>query len=106
VKITGHRVHLGEIESTVSAALSGVWVAAMPWPLGKHGHAERISLFILAGSASSDDVMRACKEALPPYLVPNQIITLDTIPQSAQGKLDRKVLEKYLAERNQPSATA
>jgi amino acid adenylation domain-containing protein len=106
VKITGHRVHLGEIESTVSAALNGVWVAAMPWPLGKHGHAERISLFILAGSASSDDVMRACKESLLPYLVPNQIIAIATIPQTAQGKLDRKVLEKHLTERNQPSPTA
>jgi amino acid adenylation domain-containing protein len=96
LKISGHRVHLGEVESLVSAALNGIWVAAMPAHIGHHGHPERIWLFILSGSAAGDEVLRACRTSLPPYLVPERVVPIDAIPHNAQGKLDRKALEQHM----------
>jgi amino acid adenylation domain-containing protein len=96
LKISGHRVHLGEVESLVSAALNGIWVAAMPAHIGQHGHAERIWLFFLSGSTSVDELLKACRTSLPAYLIPERVVPIDAIPQNAQGKLDRKALEQLL----------
>jgi amino acid adenylation domain-containing protein len=91
IKVLGHRVELGEIESVLREE-SGVDAAiAAGWPMTAAG-AGGIVAFL--GDTSVDVV--ALKDALtarlPDYMVPRRIELLDELPLNANGKFDRRAL--------------
>ncbi|MCX7124078.1 MAG: non-ribosomal peptide synthetase, partial [Gammaproteobacteria bacterium] len=101
VKIGGHRVELGEIEAQlmkhplVKQAVVGVVSSA---PLS------RIIAYLVKSDslADHDDLSLKLKvntsDLLPNYMIPQMFVFLDSIPLSANGKLDRKQLPSLAEE--------
>jgi enterobactin synthetase component F len=92
VKIRGFRIELGEIEAALAAAAgtSAVVVIAREDRPG-----DRQLVAYIAGRVPDFDITAiraALARQLPEYMVPSAFVVLDTLPVSANGKLDRKAL--------------
>jgi amino acid adenylation domain-containing protein len=92
VKIRGFRVELGEIESVISRNTRVRGVAVVPVPAGAD---RQLFAFYVADPDGPDEVTvrEACQRELPPYMVPSEIIRLDAMPLTDNGKVDRASLQ-------------
>ena len=114
VKIRGFRIELGEIETRLleHAAVREAVVLALDAPSGKQLVAYLVSD---AEQAALRDALKAhLKAQLPDYMVPAHLIVLDSMPLTANGKLDRRALPQpdpeanrqlYVAPRNELEIT-
>ncbi|MFJ7339694.1 amino acid adenylation domain-containing protein [Streptomyces sp. NPDC101110] len=85
VQLKGFRIELGEVESTIRE-LDGVTdVAVTVADTGDHLVAH------VVGDAPSDLTARL-SSSLPVHMLPGQILTIDALPLTINGKLDRKAL--------------
>ncbi|WP_426178428.1 non-ribosomal peptide synthetase [Pseudomonas sp. TWRC1-2] len=110
VKIRGFRIELGEIETRLLEhhAVREAVVLALDSPSGKQLVAYLVSD---ADHATLRDALKAhLKTQLPDYMVPAHLIVLDSMPLTANGKLDRRALpqpdpeanrQDYVAPRNE-----
>jgi amino acid adenylation domain-containing protein/non-ribosomal peptide synthase protein (TIGR01720 family) len=87
VKIRGFRVEPGEV-AAVLRGLPGVRDAAV---VARHDGATgpRLVAYLVGGT---EDPRAALARVLPDYLVPAAFVTLDELPLTASGKLDRRAL--------------
>jgi amino acid adenylation domain-containing protein len=92
VKIRGFRVELAEVESVLAAhpSLAHVSVIAREITPGE----KMLAAYVVPGSAEVDTAaLRAhATESLPEYMVPAAFVVLDTLPLTANGKVDRAAL--------------
>ncbi|WP_449434129.1 amino acid adenylation domain-containing protein [Pseudomonas putida] len=93
VKVRGFRIELGEIEARLSAMqeVRQAAVAVREGPSGK----QLLGYVTLADTALGDisEQLRArLKQELPEYMVPTQLMVLQQLPLSPNGKLDRNAL--------------
>jgi acyl carrier protein len=93
VKIRGFRIELGEIEATLERQ-PGVEQAVV---VAREDHqADKIlaAFFVAkAGNSVNPDLLRGALEAaLPSYMVPAHFIQLESLPLTANGKIDRNAL--------------
>ena len=112
VKVRGHRIELGEVESVLmrhGAVDSAVVVARENGP----GDKRLVAYCVMGGDAERPDVsvLRAwCGRSLPEYMVPSAFVFLDRLPLTANKKVDRAALpapegrrpdlvERYVAPR-------
>ncbi|MFD8229044.1 amino acid adenylation domain-containing protein [Streptomyces massasporeus] len=85
IQLKGFRIELGEVESAIRA-LDGVTdVAVTVADTGDHLVAH------VVGSAPPDLTARLSSR-LPVHMVPGQVLTLEALPLTINGKLDRKAL--------------
>ncbi|WP_433759609.1 amino acid adenylation domain-containing protein [Nocardia sp. CA-135398] len=89
VKIRGHRIELGEIEAVIGrfpGVRRGV-AAAVPGT----DERPRLVAYLVTGDAPVDTTELAAHAArhLPPYMVPTRWVSLDSIPLTANGKVDQ-----------------
>lgn len=98
VKINGYRVELLEIDAALREAAGTAEVAALPWPVSETGHADQVVGFVCAPTADVADIRRRCRKGLPPYMVPRRIITIERMPLTASGKIDRRALRRMLED--------
>ncbi|MDP9782555.1 acyl-coenzyme A synthetase/AMP-(fatty) acid ligase/aryl carrier-like protein [Pseudomonas fluorescens] len=91
VKIHGHRIELGEIESHL-LALPGVRQAVVVGRADRHGVTRLVAY--LQGSAlpTPSQARTTLGERLPDYMLPSAYVRLDSLPLTANGKLDRNAL--------------
>jgi len=100
VKIRGYRVELGEIENAILEA-PGV-KQALVIVRGNESNQNRLLAYIVLEDESSQDdrhkliklIRNCCEEKLPDYMQPNQVMFIDAIPLTVNGKLDRDSLPK------------
>ncbi len=88
VKIRGFRIELGEIEAAL--ALAGARQAVV---VVVHGDAENRRLVAyVVGDAPVEELRQSLRERLPDYMVPVAFVTLDALPLTSNGKVDRRAL--------------
>ncbi|MFI6015647.1 amino acid adenylation domain-containing protein [Streptomyces sp. NPDC051243] len=94
VKIRGYRIELGEIETTLTthpALRDAVVLAREDTPGDK-----RLVAYCVPGSdatpPSGAELAAHCGRTLPDYMVPAAFVTLEAIPLTANGKLDKRAL--------------
>lgn len=99
VKIRGYRIELGEIETCLAAhdSVSDVVVYTQSMQ-DKHilvGYVVLNHQQTLVTSETADDILRShLQHALPEYMIPTVISTLQELPLTPNGKVDRKRLPK------------
>jgi len=98
VKIAGHRVELGEVESVIRKAIQSDAVVAVGWPVTGSG-ADGIEVFV-EGPRPEDMAWlhEQIAKALPSYMIPKGWHFLSRFPLNVNGKTDRKALLKILEE--------
>jgi len=102
VKILGHRIEPGEIEAAI-AAHPDVRAAAVTAPRGPDGEPRLVAYFVPcqtdATPALRPEALRAwLRERMPSHLVPAICLSLAEMPQTPNGKIDRKALPAPDAE--------
>ncbi|MFG1645624.1 non-ribosomal peptide synthase/polyketide synthase [Amycolatopsis sp. NPDC049252] len=90
VKIRGFRIELGEIENAL-AAHPGVAEAVVVTR-------DKRLVAYLVGTATTTDLRAWLQRDLPDYMVPAAFVTLDALPLSRNGKVDRQALPEPAAE--------
>lgn len=113
VKIRGFRVELGEIEAALKLS-PGVRAAAVQARTTPGDGNKRLVAFVApdpAANFDAADVRAFLKSKLPDYMTPSLFITLEELPLTPGGKIDRRALdsmeiapqadmERYVAPRN------
>ncbi|WP_231976791.1 non-ribosomal peptide synthase/polyketide synthase [Mycobacterium sp. E740] len=89
VKIRGYRIELGEVQAAL-ASCSGAGQAAVIAREDRPGDKRLVGY--ITGSANPDEVRAAMGEQLPSYMVPSAVVVLDSLPLTANGKLDKAAL--------------
>nr|QEO74596.1 condensation domain-containing protein [uncultured bacterium] len=87
VKIRGVRIEPGEIESALLAH-PGIEAAAVVAADAPGGH-KRLVAYVVGASV---DARAWLKQRLPNYLVPSAFVTLDALPLTTSGKVDKRAL--------------
>ncbi|WP_067603231.1 amino acid adenylation domain-containing protein [Nocardiopsis listeri] len=103
IKSRGHRIELGEVEEVITG-LPGVGACvavAAPDPL----FGNTITVFVQPAPSAQAEALtllaQAVRTALPPYMVPQRIISLtDTWPTLSNGKADRRRLSELALSSN------
>ncbi|MEU9316904.1 amino acid adenylation domain-containing protein [Streptomyces sp. NPDC048295] len=94
IKIRGHRVEPGEIERVLVTHPEVSEARVLLRKGASHG-AERLVAYVTAapgGAPDPEDLRDRAGESLPPYMVPTVFVTLERMPLTANGKLDRAAL--------------
>jgi amino acid adenylation domain-containing protein len=97
VKILGHRVELGEIESVVRKACGLDGILAVGWPATPSGYGG-VEVFIEGESKDLDGIRSVAESELPDYMVPRRFHFMGRLPRNVNNKFDRKALIKLLEE--------
>ncbi|MCX4097869.1 non-ribosomal peptide synthase/polyketide synthase [Nocardia sp. alder85J] len=93
VKLRGLRIELGEIEAA-AAEVAGVARAVAVVRAERHTGDRLVAYLVPVPGATVDlDAVRAAMaRRLPSYMLPEAFVTLDTLPVTSSGKLDRAAL--------------
>ncbi|MGB8191563.1 MAG: condensation domain-containing protein, partial [Chitinophagaceae bacterium] len=91
VKIRGYRIELGEIE-TVLQQSSGIRQCVVIAKEDKQGIKRLVAYVVTEDAFAKEEVIAYLKNKLPEYMVPGVFMQLESIPLSANGKIDRKRL--------------
>jgi amino acid adenylation domain-containing protein len=92
VKIRGFRVELGEIQSLLDA-YPGVRQSVVMAVVGPAGDKSLVAWVACQDAKpATTDLQLYLRERLPAYMIPSQIVLLDSLPASDNGKLDRNRL--------------
>ncbi len=93
IKTSGYRVSPTEIEEVLYGSGRVAEAAALGIPHPALGQAVVAVVKPLRDHFSENDLVNHCKQHLPNFMVPLQIVTRPTdLPRNANGKIDRKIL--------------
>jgi amino acid adenylation domain-containing protein len=90
VKVHGFRIELGEIEATMlsHSEVTGAVVVAVD----AAGGGKRLVGYLTPQALPTDEIRGHLAAKLPAHMVPDRMVTLDSFPLTANGKVDRKRL--------------
>jgi amino acid adenylation domain-containing protein len=94
VKVRGHRIELGEIETALRES-AGVREAVVQCREERAGDRCLVAYVVAdddAGALTINDLRSTLREKLPDYMVPAFFVTLDELPLTDNGKIDRHAL--------------
>ncbi|MBC1312640.1 amino acid adenylation domain-containing protein, partial [Trichormus variabilis PNB] len=92
VKIRGFRIELGEIAAVLNTHPQ-VKQAVMIVTEDIHGNKRLVAYVVTSDeSLSTNQLRQFLKQQLPEYMIPSGFVTLESIPLTPNGKIDRKAL--------------
>jgi L-proline---[L-prolyl-carrier protein] ligase len=93
IKLRGHRVELGEIETTLYRHPAVEWVAVVAEPDERSGKRLMATVVLKAGEQADARALRDhCAAALPRYMIPDEIEFRAQPLLTSVGKADRRAL--------------
>jgi amino acid adenylation domain-containing protein len=94
VKIRGHRIELGEIETTLNQhpEIRESVVVARDDAATKTSRLVAYVIPVQSTALSVDELRRWLKRTLPDYMIPASFVTLQSLPLTANGKVDYRAL--------------
>ncbi len=97
IKLRGYRIELDEIEALLlkNDAVKEAAVV-MVQKDADNREIEAVVRLAYSGDYNTDDLIRFCKNELPPYSIPQKITVLSDFPRSPTGKIDRTQIIKSL----------
>ncbi|VEP17550.1 hypothetical protein H1P_6270012 [Hyella patelloides LEGE 07179] len=98
VKVQGYRIELGEIETTLEQipAVKQAVVLARE----ENQHEKRLVAYIVPNQTTitPTQLSQQLQQKLPDYMVPSSFVLLDSLPLTANGKIDRQNLPEPVPE--------
>ncbi|MGI9422299.1 MAG: amino acid adenylation domain-containing protein [Hyphomicrobiaceae bacterium] len=104
VKIRGFRIEIGDIENNLMS-VPGVRLGAVIVAESAPGSKQLVAFYSGEGPIDSKAIAQPLADALPEYMVPSIFHWRETLPLTANGKIDRKSLQKLAAELKDESAS-
>ncbi len=89
VKLRGQRLELGEVETAVAAAPGVVHAAAA---VVESAGGQQLVGYVAPADVDVDVVRESVASVLPEYMRPTAWVSLDEMPLTSSGKVDRKAL--------------
>ena len=93
IKVRGYRIELGEIEAALRQ-LPGISNAAAVVH-ANNGSGNRVVGYVAAEAGLEikvDQLQSQLQQQLPDFMLPAALVTLDELPQTGSGKIDRRAL--------------
>jgi amino acid adenylation domain-containing protein/thioester reductase-like protein len=106
IKIRGHRVELGEIETTLSK-FPGIDDSAVVASSNEDGQRRLVAFVIGRKHIDASELRAHLSTSLPEYMVPGAFVALASLPLTPSGKVDRCALTRIpttSSDRATPSA--
>ncbi|WP_147355971.1 non-ribosomal peptide synthetase [Cohnella faecalis] len=91
VKVRGHRIELGEVESALRSHES-VKEATVIARKDEEGSAYLCAYFVTNGNLGASELRKHLLKMLPQYMIPSFFVRVEQMPLTPNGKLDRKAL--------------
>jgi len=91
VKVKGHRIELGEIE-TAAMQMQGIENAVAT--VREFSGQKSIVLFYTGVAMEEQALVAQLNQKLPSYMIPKQFVSLNEIPVTPNGKINRKALSE------------
>jgi amino acid adenylation domain-containing protein len=103
VKVRGYRIELGEIENALSKFDFIRENAAITKEV-QPGDVRIVSFLILSSDVTFDEkeLRKDLGEKLPRYMIPSHFVVLDKLPQTLNGKIDKKSLSSLFTDVTAP----
>ncbi|WP_148639250.1 non-ribosomal peptide synthetase, partial [Aquimarina longa] len=110
VKIRGYRIELGEIENVLSShpLISSSCVVAH---MDTSNNKRLVGYIVSEEGLDKKEIYNYLKKSLPEYMIPQLWVTLEAMPLTSNGKIDKKELpepdlsslstQEYIAPRNE-----
>jgi len=98
VKIRGYRIELGEIEAQLTAC-PGLSAAAVVVGQGAAGSPRLVAYVVprsglVPGAPEETELRSFLAERLPEYMMPAAFVSLEALPLTSNGKVDRRALAR------------
>jgi len=90
VKIRGYRIELGEIEQAL-LQIAGIAQSVVISHQDGEGH-KRLAGYVVSQSFNREAIKEELRSRLPEYMVPTYLISLEELPLTGNGKIDKKRL--------------
>lgn len=103
VKLRGFRIEIGEIEATLESQpeISQAVVVAFDFRAKGDSEDKRLVAYVVPRAGANlkiENLRRVLGAALPDYMVPSNYIVLESLPLTANGKIDRNALPRPTIE--------
>jgi surfactin family lipopeptide synthetase A len=91
VKIRGHRIEPGEIEQVLLASKMAEQAVVLARP-GNDGQLRLVAYIVPAAGYNSAALETYLSDHLPEYMLPAALVTMDALPLTHNGKVDKSAL--------------
>ena len=104
----GYRIELEEIENSLNG-LNYINQSAVIYSRTKENYGKIIAFVTTNDEKDEKEILKELRDHLPPYMIPNILITKNNLQKNANGKVDRKQLKndwmaKYLSIKSRKGA--
>ena len=95
IKLHGYRIEPEEIENKISNCPGVISTAVV---VHKQGNVEFLVAFYTSdGNKELPDIQQKLMAELPSYMVPSQLIKIDQMPKTSNGKIDTRQLKEQIS---------